>query len=99
MNTLIQKKHNHNKHWFAVKLSQKTQKFEIYFSNAGFFLIVLVDSWEILLEAILAFKKAVMLGSEGPQKLEFAYNVFCAHSSIRYTDLIEYKNIVETKTV
>ena len=78
-------------------MSRRTQKIEIYLANErsgpAFFSKDLGQIFGIN----VGKEFGVMLIGKGPHKPEFAYDIVRIHSLIRYTDLIECKNVGDTK--
>ena len=89
MNTLIQERHNHSKNCITVKVSQRTQKFEIYLGNEGSGLAILSTDLGHIFGSNVGNEFGVMLRRKGPHKPEFAYDIVRIHSLMIYTDLIE----------
>ena len=98
MNILIQERHNHSENCIKVKVSRRTQKIDIYFSNErsglGFFS---TDLGQIF-GSNVGNEYGVMLRGKGPHKPEFAYDIARKHSLMIYTDLIEYNIVGDTKS-
>ena len=53
MNTLIQERHNHSENCVTVKVSQRTQKVEIYLANEGSGLAFFEQIWDTFSEVML----------------------------------------------
>ena len=97
MNNLIQERHNHSESCIKVKVSQKTQKVEIYLANEASVLAFLIMDLGHIFGSNVANEFGVMLRGKGPHKPEFAYDIVHIHSLMIYTDLIEYNIVGETK--
>ena len=97
MNILIQERHNHIENCITVKVSRKTQKFEIYFANEGSGLAFFSTDLGHIFGSKVGNEFGVMLRGKGPQKPEFAYDIVRIHSLMIYTDLIDYNIVGDTK--
>ena len=97
MNTLIEERHNHCENCITVKVSGRTQKFEIYLANEGFGLAFIITDLEHIFGSNVGNEFGKMLRRKRLQKTEFAYDIVRIHSFMTYTDLIEYKNAGDTK--
>ena len=93
MNTLIQERHNHSENCITVKVSRRTQKFEIYLANEGFGLAFLSTDLGHIFGTNVGIEIGVMLRGKRPHKPKFVYDIVRIHSLMIYTDLIE-DNIV-----
>ena len=97
MNNLIQERHNHIENCIKVKVSQRTQKVEIYLANEASVLAFFITDLGHIFGSNVANEFGVMLRGKGPHKPEFAYDIVRIHSLMIYTDLIEYNAVGETK--
>ena len=97
MNILFQERHNHSENCIKVKVSQRTQKVEIYLANEGSGLAFFSTDLGHIFGSNVGNEFGVMLRRKGPHKPEFAYNIVRIHSLMIYTDLIEYNIVGDTK--
>ena len=97
MTTLIQEKHKHSESFITVKVSRRTQSFEIYLANEGYVLAFFSTDLILILGENVGNEFGAMLRGKGPHKPEFAYNIVRIHSRMIYTDLIEYNIVGDTK--
>ena len=97
MNILIQERHNHSENCIKVKVSRRTQNFEIYLANEGSGLAFLSTDLGHIFGSNVGNEFGVMLRGKGPHKPEFAYDIVRIHSLMIYTDLIEYNIVGDTK--
>ena len=97
MNTLIQGRHNHSENCIIVKVSRRTQKVETYIANEGSGPALFSTDLGHIFGSNVGNEVGVMLRGQGPHKPKFAYNLVRTHSSMIYTDLIEYKIVGDTK--
>ena len=97
MNILIQERHNHCENCVKVKVSRRTQKFEIYFANEASGLAFFSTDLGHIFGSNVGKEFGVMLRGKGPHKPEFAYDIVRIHSLMIYTDLIEYNIVGNTK--
>ena len=97
MNTLIQEKHNHSENCITVKMSRRTQKFEVYLANEGSGLAFFSTDLGHNFGSNVGNECGVLLRRKGPHKPEFAYDIVRIHSLMIYTDLIEYNIVGDTK--
>ena len=97
MNTLIQERHNHNENCVTVKVSQKTQKIEIYLANEGSGLAFFSTDLGPIFGSNVGNEIGVMLRGKRPHKPDFAYDIVRIHSLMICTDLIEYNIVGDTK--
>ena len=75
MNTLIQERHNRSGNCITVKVSRRTQKFEIYLANERCGLAFFSTDLGHSFGSNVGNEFGVMLRSEGPNKPEFAYDI------------------------
>ena len=97
MNFLIQERHNHSENCIKVKVSQTTQKVEIYIANEKPGLAFFSTDLGHIFESFVGNEIGVMLRGKGPHKPEFAYDIVRIHSLLINTDLIEYNIVGDTK--
>ena len=97
MNILIQERHNHSKNCTKVKVSRRTPKVEIYLANEGSGLAFFSTDLGHFFGSNVGIEFGVMLRRKGPHKPEFAYDIVRIHSLMKYTDLIEYNIVGDTK--
>ena len=98
MNILIQERHNHNENCITVKVSQITQRVEIYLANERSGKAFFSTDLGHIFGSNVGNEFGVMLRGKGPHKLKFAYDIVRIHSLMIYTDLIEYNIVGDTKT-
>ena len=97
MNSLIQKRNNHNKNCNGVKLDRKTQKVAFSHVNDESNLVISsIDLGHIFGGDFRNDRGILMLG-KGPHKPLFAYDIVRIHSLMIYTDLVEYNILGDTK--
>ena len=96
MNTLIQEKHKHSENCITVKVSRRTQKVEIYLAKEGSGLAFPSTDLGHIFGSNVGNEFGVMLRGKGPHEPEFAFDIVRIHSSIIYTDLIEYNIVGDT---
>ena len=97
MNNLIQERHNHSENCIKVKVSQKTQKFEICLAIEASGLAFFSTHLGHIFRSNVGKEFGIMLSGKGPHKPEFAYDIVRMHSLKIYTDLIEYEIVGDTK--
>ena len=81
-NTLIQKRHNFNESSFIVKMSQKTQIFEIYLAKEKSGLAFIKTDYGHLFGSGVSNEFGVMVRGRRPHKREFAHDIARIHSSV-----------------
>ena len=97
MNNFIQARHKHIKICITVKVSQRTQKVDIYRANEGSGLAFLSTDLGHVLGSNVGNEFGVMLRGKGAHKTEFADDIVHIHSLMIYTDRIEYSVVGDTK--
>ena len=97
MNILIQERHNHIENCIKVKVSRRTQKVKIYLASEGSSLTFFSTDLGHIFESNVGFEFGVMLRGIGPHKPKFAYDLVRIHSLMKYTDLIAYNIVRNTK--
>ena len=97
MNILIQERHNRSENCIKVKVSRRTQKFEIHLANEASGLAFFSTDLGHIFGSNVGNEFGVMLRGKGPHKPEFAYDIVRIHSLIIYTDLIKYNIVGDTK--
>ena len=97
MNILIQERHNHSEICIKVKVSRRTQKFEIYLANEGSGLAFFSTNLGHIFGSNVGNEVGVMLRRKGPHKAEFTYDIVRIHSVMIYTELTEYNIVGDTK--
>ena len=99
MNSLIQKRSNHNTTCIDVKVDSRTQKFTFSIVNDEFSLVISnIDLGHNFVGDVRNDRGILML-SKGPHKLLFEYNIVRIHSLVIYTYTAEYKIAGETKAL
>ena len=96
MNTLIQGRYNHSENCITVRVSRRTQKVDIYLANEGSCLAFFSTGLGNIFGNIVGDEIGVML-EKRPRKQEFAHDIVHIHSLLKYTDLIEYNIVGDTK--
>ena len=97
MNTFMQERHNHSESSITVKVSRRTQKFEIYVSKEGSGLAFCSTDLGHNFGSNVGNEFAVMLRGKGPDKPELAYDIVRVPSLMIYMDMIEYSIFGDTK--
>ena len=97
MNTLIQERHNHSENCITVKVSQRTQKVEVYPANGGSGPAFFNTDLGHIFGSNVGKEFGVMLRARGPHNSEFGHDIVHIHSFMIYTDLIEYNIVAATK--
>ena len=97
MNILIQERRNHSENCITAKVSRKTQKVEIYLANEASGLAFFSTDLGHVFGSNVGNEFGLMLRGKGPHKPEFAYDLVRIHSLVKYTDLIEYNIVGDTK--
>ena len=98
-NTLIQERHKHSENYITVKVSRRTQKFEIYLANEKSVLAFFSTELGHHFGSNVGNEFGVVLKGKGPLKPEFAYDIVGIHSLMVCTDLIEYNIVGDTETL
>ena len=88
INILIQERHISD-YCIKVKVSRRSQKFEIYLANEGSGLAFFSTDLGHIFGKNVGNEFEVMLRGKGPHKPEFVYDIVRIHSFSFYTDLIE----------
>ena len=88
MNTLILERHNHSEKCVTVRVSNRTQKVEIYLANERSGLAFFSRDLGQFFGRNVGNEFGVMLRGKGPHKPEFAYEIVRIHSLMIYTDQI-----------
>ena len=97
MNILIQERHNHSENCIKIEVSRRTQEVEIYLAKEGSGLAFCSTDLGHIFGSNVGNAFGVLLRGKGPHKPDFAYDIVRIHSLMIYTDLIEYKIVVDTK--
>ena len=97
MNTLIQKRNNHNKTCITVKVSRRTQKVLIMLANDYSGLAFCGTDLVKLLGNNVRNEFGVQIIGKGPHEPEYAYNIVRILSVMIYSDLVEYNFVGDTK--
>ena len=97
VNILVQERHNHSENCIKVKVSQRTQKNEIYLANEGSGLAFFSTDLGHIFGSNVGNEFGVILRGNGLHKPEFASDIIRIHSLMIYTDLIEYNIVGDTK--
>ena len=74
-----------------------TAKFEIYLANERPCFAFYIDYQGHVFGIDVGNSFGVMLRGKCPHKPKFAYDIVRIHSQMKYTDLIEYKLVGDTK--
>ena len=97
MNILIQERHNNSENCITVKVSQRTQKVEIYLANEGCGPAFFSTDLGHILGSNVDNEFGVMLRGKGPHNSECGYDIVHIHSLMIYKDLIGYNIVADTK--
>ena len=97
MNTLIEERHKHSETCIAVEVSRRTQKVKIYLANEGSSLAFFSTDLGHIFRRNVGDEFGVMLRRKAPHKPKFAYDIVRIHSIMKYTELIEYNILGDTK--
>ena len=97
MNTLIPERNNHNETCLTVKVSRRTQKVVIMLANDSSGLAFCSTDFGHNFGNNVGNHFGVLMKRESPHELQFAYDIGRIHSLMIYSDLVEYKNVGDTK--
>ena len=97
MNILIQERHNHSEDCIKVNVFRRTQKVEIYLANGRSGLAFFSTDLGHIFGSNVGNEFGVMLRVKGPHKPEFANDIVRIHSLMKYTNLIVYNIVGDTK--
>ena len=89
MNTLIQKRNNHNETCITVKGSRRTQKVVIMLANDIFGLAFCSTDLGHIFGNNVGNEFGVLMIGKGPHEPEFAYDIVRIHSLMIYSDIVE----------
>ena len=89
MKTLNQDKHNHSESCIRVKVSRRTQNFEMHLGNGRSGLALFGTDLGHVFGNSLGFDFGVILRAKRPQNSNFAYDIVRIHSLMIYTNLIK----------
>ena len=95
--TLIQERNKHSEICIPLKMSWRTEKVEIRLEKERSGLAFLSTDPGHNFGSNVGIEFGVMLRRKGPHKPKFAHDIVSIHSLMRYTDLIEYKIVCDTK--
>ena len=98
MNTLIQKRNNHNENCITVKVSRRTQQIVIMLANDTSGLAFCSTDLGHVFGNNVGNEFGVLMKEKGPHEPEFAYDIVRIHSLIIYSDLLEYNLVGDAKT-
>ena len=97
MNTLIKERNNHNESCITVMVSRRKQEVVIMLANnTSGLAFCSTDSGHNFGNNVGSEFGVLMIG-KGPYEPEFAYDIVRIHSSMIYSDLVEYSLVGETK--
>ena len=97
MTILIQERHKHSENCIKVKVSRRTQKVEILLAIEASGLAFFSTYLGHIFGSNVGIEFGLMLRGKGPHKPEIAYDIVRIHSLLKYTDLIEYNIVGDTK--
>ena len=89
MKTPIQERQNHSESCIRVKMSQRTQKVEIYLVNDRFGLTFFSADLGHIFSTNIGNETGEMLRVKKPHKPKFADDIVLIHSLMIYKDLVE----------
>ena len=99
MTTLSQEGQSHSENCITVKVSRRTQEFEIYLGKEeGSGLEFISTDLRHFFRSNVANEFGVMLRRKGPHRTKFASDLVRIDSLMTYTDLIDYIIVGDTKT-
>ena len=98
MNTLIQEGHNLNEICITIKMSRGTRKPEVYLANDSNGLASLSTDLGHIFGSNVGIEFAVISRRKESHKPGFVFSIVGILSLKTYTDQIEYKNVVNSKT-
>ena len=96
-NTLIKERNNHNETCITVKVSRRTQKVVIMFTNDSSGLAFCSTDLGHIFGNNVGNEFGVLMIGKGPHQPEFAYDVVRIHSLMIYSDIAEYNIVRDTK--
>ena len=97
MNTLIKERNNHNESCITVMVSRRKQEVVIMLANnTSGLAFCSTDSGHNFGNNVGSEFGVLMIG-KGPYEPEFAYDIVRIHSSMIYSNLVEYSLVGETK--
>ena len=97
MNTLIQKRNNHNETCITVKVPRRSQKVVIILANDSSGLAFCSTDLSHIISNNVGNEFGVLMIGKGPQEPQFAYDIVRIHSLMIYSDLVEYSVVRDTK--
>ena len=97
MNMLIQERNNHNETCITVKLSRRTQKVVIILAKDTSGLAFCSTDLGHLFGNNVGNELGVLMIRKGLHEPEFAYDIVRSHSLMKYSDLLEYNIVGDTK--
>ena len=97
MNTLIQKRNNHNETCITVKVSRRTQKLVVMLASDSSGLEFCSTDLSHIFGNNVGNEFGVLMIVKGPYEPEFAYDIVRIHSLMTYSDLEEYNVFGDTK--
>ena len=98
MNTLIQKRNNHNETCITVKVSRRSQKVVVILANVSSGLAFCSTDLGHFFGNNVGNKFVVLMIGKGPHEPQFAYDIVRIHSLMIYSNLVEYSIVGDTKT-
>ena len=97
MNTLIQKRNNHNETCITVKVSRRSQKFVIILANDTSGLAFCSTDLGHFFGNNVGNRFGVLVKGKGPHEPQFAYDIVRIHSLMIYSDPVEFSIVGDTK--
>ena len=97
MNTLIQKRNNHNETCIKVKVSRRSQKVVIILANDTSSLAFCSTDLSHHFGNNVGNQFGVLMKGRSPHEPQFAYDIVRIHSLIIYSNLVEYNIVGDTK--
>ena len=97
MNMLFQERNNHNEICITVKVSCRTQKVTIMLANYTSGLAFCSTDLGHVFGNNVGNEFGVLMKRKGPHEPEFADDIFPIHSLMRYSHLVKYNIVGDTK--
>ena len=97
MNTLIQRKNNHNETCITVKVSRRTQKVVIMLANDSTGLAFCSTDLCRIFGNNVGNQFGVLMKGKSPHEQQLAYDIVRIPSLMIYSDLVEYSIVVDRK--
>ena len=97
MNTLIQKRNNHNETFITVKVPRRSQKVVNSLANDSPGLAFCSTDLSHIIGNNVGNEFGVLVIRKGPHETQFAYDIVGIHSLMIYSDLVGYSIVGDTK--